>query len=74
MLVEDLVMVGFNLARKEAPILTEKIIIEVIRGAVVLGCGGLVYKGADMLSDKYNEVSIEGKYNNDKSIIIKGRR
>lgn len=73
MVPELLVRTALMAAKTGGVVLTEGIMKDIVKGGVILGLGILGYKSIDTLSDKYNELSIEG-HGNEKSVTIKGRR
>lgn len=67
MAMENLIIAGLDFVRKEAPILTENVLIKGIECITILA-------GVSIVCDKYSEFSLEGKMNDDKSVIAKGKR
>lgn len=67
MAMENLIVAGLDFVRKEAPILTENVLIRGIECITILA-------GVSIICDKYSEFSIEGKMDDDKSVIAKGKR
>lgn len=73
MLPVNVVTTVLDLAKSGSVVLSEKVMVEAIRGGVILGCSALAYKGFEILSERYKEFSIEGN-GNSKSVVVKGRR
>lgn len=67
MAMENLIIAGLDFVRKEAPILTENVLIKGIECITILA-------GVSIVCDKYSEFSLEGKMSDDKSVIAKGKR
>ena len=66
--------IALNAVKTGGTVLTEKVLLEAVRGSVILGLGGLVYKGVETLSEKYSELTVEGHTSDGKSVTVKGRR
>ena len=66
--------IALNAVQTGGAVLTEKVLLEMVKGSVILGLGGLVYKGVETLSEKYSELTVEGHTSDGKSVTVKGRR
>lgn len=67
-------IIALNAVKTGGAVLTEKVLLEMVKGSVILGLGGLVYKGVETLSEKYSELTVEGHTSDGKSVTVKGRR
>ena len=66
--------IALNAVKTGGTVLTEKVLLEMVKGSVILGLGGLAYKGVETLSEKYSELTVEGHTSDGKSVTVKGRR
>lgn len=66
--------IALSAVKTGGTVLTEKVLLEMVKGSVILGLGGLAYKGVETFSEKYSELTVEGHTSDGKSVTVKGRR